>query len=77
VSSNGFYKVGNGVHEGMFVADNVAGRPPISDIRVIRLSNHDFTKSARLLGISRTACSTRLSRALQKLEEKVGDDVHA
>jgi RNA polymerase sigma-70 factor, ECF subfamily len=37
----------------------------------------DAEETARLLGISRTACSTRLSRALQKLEEKVGDDVHA
>jgi RNA polymerase sigma-70 factor (ECF subfamily) len=37
----------------------------------------DGDEAARLLGISRTACSTRLSRALQKLEEKVGDDVHA
>ncbi|HEX6702252.1 MAG TPA: RNA polymerase sigma factor [Gaiellaceae bacterium] len=37
----------------------------------------DGDETARLLGISRTACSTRLSRALHKLEEKVGDDVHA
>lgn len=33
--------------------------------------------AARLLGISPTACSTRLSRALQKLETKVRDDVLA
>jgi RNA polymerase sigma-70 factor, ECF subfamily len=31
----------------------------------------DGDSAARFLGISRTACSTRLSRALQKLEEKV------
>jgi RNA polymerase sigma-70 factor (ECF subfamily) len=31
----------------------------------------DGDGAARVLGISRTACSTRLSRALQKLEEKV------
>jgi RNA polymerase sigma-70 factor (ECF subfamily) len=31
----------------------------------------DGDTAARFLGISRTACSTRLSRALQKLEEKV------
>ena len=37
----------------------------------------DGDEAARLLGISRTACATRLSRALQKLQEKVGDDVHA
>jgi len=34
----------------------------------------DGRTAARVLGISTTACSTRLSRALQKLEEKVRDD---
>jgi len=33
----------------------------------------DGPSAARVLGISQTACSTRLSRALQKLEERVGD----
>jgi RNA polymerase sigma-70 factor, ECF subfamily len=33
----------------------------------------DGPSSARVLGISRTACSTRLSRALQRLEELMGD----
>jgi RNA polymerase sigma-70 factor (ECF subfamily) len=37
----------------------------------------DGETAARVLGISTTACSTRLSRALQKLEEKVRDDVLA
>lgn len=37
----------------------------------------DGESSARLLGISPTACSTRLSRALQKLQEKVVSDVLA
>jgi RNA polymerase sigma-70 factor (ECF subfamily) len=37
----------------------------------------DGDTAARVLGISRTACSTRLSRALKKLEEKVRDDVLA
>ena len=37
----------------------------------------DGDTAARVLGISRTACSTRLSRALRKLEEKVRDDVLA
>ena len=37
----------------------------------------DGETAARLLGISPTACSTRLSRALQKLETKVRDDVLA
>ncbi len=33
----------------------------------------DGKSAARLLGISPTACSTRLSRALKKLEEMVTD----
>jgi RNA polymerase sigma-70 factor, ECF subfamily len=33
----------------------------------------DGPSTARLLGISRTACSTRLSRALKKLEELMRD----
>jgi RNA polymerase sigma factor (sigma-70 family) len=33
----------------------------------------DGPTAARLLGISRTACSTRLSRALKHLEERMGD----
>jgi RNA polymerase sigma-70 factor, ECF subfamily len=37
----------------------------------------DGETAARLLGISVTACSTRLSRALGKLEEKVRNDVFA
>jgi RNA polymerase sigma factor (sigma-70 family) len=34
----------------------------------------DGETTAKVLGISRTACSTRLSRALAKLEGKVRDD---
>jgi RNA polymerase sigma-70 factor, ECF subfamily len=37
----------------------------------------DGDTAARMLGISPTACSTRLSRALQKLQERVADDVLA
>ena len=37
----------------------------------------DGPTAARLLGISPTACSTRLSRALQRLEERMRDDVPA
>jgi RNA polymerase sigma-70 factor (ECF subfamily) len=37
----------------------------------------DGESTARFLGISQTACSTRLSRALQKLEEKVRSNVVA
>ena len=35
----------------------------------------DGDTAARVLGISRTACSTRLSRALRKLEENVTEGV--
>jgi DNA-directed RNA polymerase specialized sigma24 family protein len=37
----------------------------------------DGETAARVLGISATACSTRLSRALKKLEEEVARDVAA
>jgi DNA-directed RNA polymerase specialized sigma24 family protein len=37
----------------------------------------DGDGAARVLGISRTACSTRLSRALQKLEKEVSAGVAA
>jgi len=33
----------------------------------------DGPSAARVLGISQTACSTRLSRALKRLEERTGD----
>jgi RNA polymerase sigma-70 factor (ECF subfamily) len=33
----------------------------------------DGPSAARVLGISQTACSTRLSRALQRLEERMSD----
>jgi RNA polymerase sigma factor (sigma-70 family) len=35
----------------------------------------DSDTAARVLGISRTSCSTRLNRALRKLEERVGAHV--
>ena len=37
----------------------------------------DGDGAARVLGISTTACSTRLSRALQKLEKEVSANVAA
>jgi RNA polymerase sigma-70 factor (ECF subfamily) len=37
----------------------------------------DGATTAGLLGISPTACSTRLSRALERLEERMRDAVHA
>jgi DNA-directed RNA polymerase specialized sigma24 family protein len=33
----------------------------------------DGPSAARVLGISKTACSTRLSRALKRLEEEMSD----
>jgi RNA polymerase sigma-70 factor (ECF subfamily) len=52
-----------------------AGEREVVALRV--LLDLDGESAARLLGISPTACSTRLHRALQKLEEKVRDDVRA
>jgi RNA polymerase sigma-70 factor, ECF subfamily len=52
-----------------------AGEREVVALRV--LLDLDGDTAARLLGISPTACSTRLHRALQKLEEKVRDDVRA
>ncbi len=37
----------------------------------------DASTVARLLGISSTACTTRLSRALHRLEERISHDVRA
>jgi RNA polymerase sigma-70 factor (ECF subfamily) len=55
--------------------DLSAGEREVVALRV--LLDLDGETAAHLLGISPTACSTRLHRALQKLEEKVRDDVHA
>jgi len=52
-----------------------AGEREVVALRV--LLDLDGETAASLLGISPTACSTRLHRALQKLEEKVRDDVRA
>ena len=46
-----------------------AGEREVIALRVVLELDGD--SAARVLGISRTACSTRLSRALNKLEEKV------
>jgi DNA-directed RNA polymerase specialized sigma24 family protein len=37
----------------------------------------DIETAARVLGVSPTACTTRLSRALKKLEERMNADVAA
>jgi RNA polymerase sigma-70 factor, ECF subfamily len=51
------------------------GEREVVALRVVL--DFDADSTARLLGISATACSTRLSRALQKLHEKVSADVYA
>jgi len=53
------------------LAELSAGEREVLALRV--LLELDGRAAARVLGISPTACSTRLSRALQKLEEKVRD----
>jgi RNA polymerase sigma factor (sigma-70 family) len=52
-----------------------AGEREVVALRV--LLDLDGEMAASLLGISPTACSTRLHRALQKLEERVREDVRA
>ncbi len=50
-----------------------AGEREVIALRVIL--DLDVESAARLLGISTTACTTRLSRALAKLEEMVEGEV--
>jgi RNA polymerase sigma-70 factor, ECF subfamily len=50
-----------------------AGEREVIALRV--LLDLDDAEAARLLGISKTACSTRLSRALGKLEALIGGEV--
>jgi RNA polymerase sigma-70 factor (ECF subfamily) len=52
-----------------------AGEREVIALRV--LLGLDGASTARLVGISATACSTRLSRALTKLEERMSTDVVA
>ncbi len=52
-----------------------AGEREVLALRVVL--DLDGPTAARTLGISPTACSSRLSRALQKLEEVLSDDVAA
>jgi RNA polymerase sigma-70 factor (ECF subfamily) len=52
-----------------------AGEREVIALRV--LLDFDGETAARVLGISMTACSTRLSRALKKLEERMSADVAA
>ncbi|MDX6503030.1 MAG: hypothetical protein QOE29_155 [Gaiellaceae bacterium] len=60
--------------------ERALGELSAADREVIALRvvlDFDADEAARLLGISKTACTTRLSRALAKLQEKVADDVLA
>lgn len=50
-----------------------AGEREVIALRI--LLDLDAETAARLLGIGRTACSMRLARALQKLEERMTDAV--
>ena len=52
-----------------------AGEREVIALRV--LLDLEIETAARVLGISQTACSTRLSRALKKLEERMSADVAA
>jgi RNA polymerase sigma-70 factor, ECF subfamily len=52
-----------------------AGEREVIALRV--LLDLDGAAAARVLGVSVTACSTRLSRALKKLEERMSADVAA
>jgi RNA polymerase sigma-70 factor (ECF subfamily) len=52
-----------------------AGEREVIALRV--LLEWDAETAARFLGISRSACSMRLSRALEKLSERVATDVEA
>jgi RNA polymerase sigma factor (sigma-70 family) len=55
------------------LADLSAAEREVIALRV--LVELDGDTAARVLGISRTSCSTRLSRALRKLEERVSEHV--
>ena len=73
------------VQEGLFgglspqleraLASLSAGEREVIALRV--LLDLDGETAARVLGISATACTTRLSRALKKLEERMSADVAA
>jgi RNA polymerase sigma-70 factor, ECF subfamily len=54
------------------IATLTAGEREVIALRV--LLELDGEAAARVLGISPTACSTRLSRALKRLEERMTDD---
>lgn len=55
------------------LASLTAGEREVIALRVVL--ELDGEAAARVLGISQTACSTRLSRALKRLEERMSDDL--
>ena len=55
------------------MASLTAGEREVIALRIVLELDGDA--AARVLGISPTACSTRLSRALKKLEERMTDDL--
>jgi RNA polymerase sigma-70 factor (ECF subfamily) len=57
------------------LASLTAGEREVIALRVVL--DFDAANAARLLGIGRSACSMRLARALQKLEERIGTNVYA
>jgi hypothetical protein len=50
---NGFYKIGDGVNESVFVVDDVAERPPFLDLRMSWFGHHDVAKPCRYCGSRR------------------------
>jgi len=55
------------------LASLTAGEREVIALRVVL--ELDGEAAARVLGITQTACSTRLSRALKRLEERMTDDL--
>ena len=57
------------------LATLTAGEREVLALRIVL--DLDAESAARILGIGRTACSMRLSRALAKLEERIEADGHS
>lgn len=78
-------ELSNEVEDGLFgglspeleraLAGLSAGEREVIALRI--LLDLEIQATARVLGISTTACTTRLSRALKKLEERMSADVAA
>jgi len=63
-----------GLGEGVIASALHELSPAEREVVALRvLLDLDGPSTARLLGISQTACSTRLSRALKRLEERMSD----